>query len=220
MPQPPLEKPYPQESRLFDLVSPQEFKVPSLSLTELLKNRKSRRAFKNTPLSLNELSFLLWSTQGIKEVIRNGYASLRTVPSAGARHAFETYLYIRNVEGLEEGVYRYLPIEHKLLLSYTQPDLSQKIIEGSYGQHMAGESAVTFIWSVIPYRMEWRYAECSYKLLLLDAGHVCQNLYLACENINCGTCAIGAYSQKLMDSFIKADGKDEFVIYMAPVGKY
>ncbi|HNY38486.1 MAG TPA: nitroreductase, partial [Petrotogaceae bacterium] len=94
-----MEKPYPQESRLFDLVSPQEFKVPSLSLTELLKNRKSRRAFKNTPLSLNELSFLLWSTQGIKEIIRNGYASLRTVPSAGARHAFETYLYIRNVEG-------------------------------------------------------------------------------------------------------------------------
>jgi len=55
--------------------------------------------------------------------------------------------------------------------------------------------------------------------MLLDAGHVCQNLYLACEAIDCGTCAVGAYDQKLIDKFLALDGENEFVVYVAPVGK-
>jgi SagB-type dehydrogenase family enzyme len=67
--------------------------------------------------------------------------------------------------------------------------------------------------------MEWRYGLASYKVIALDAGHVCQNLYLACEAIRCGTCAIGAYDQKRMDELLALDGVDEFVTYIAPVGR-
>ena len=81
------------------------------------------------------------------------------------------------------------------------------------------DPAVYFIWTAIPYRTEWRYSSASAKLVALDAGHLCQNLYLACEAVSCGTCGIGAYDQKKCDSFVKADGKDEFVVYLAPVGK-
>jgi SagB-type dehydrogenase family enzyme len=67
--------------------------------------------------------------------------------------------------------------------------------------------------------MEWRYAEASYKVIALDAGHVCQNLYLACEAAGCGTCAIAAYDQQYCDEVLGIDGQEEFTIYMAPVSK-
>jgi SagB-type dehydrogenase family enzyme len=75
------------------------------------------------------------------------------------------------------------------------------------------------MWSAIPYRMEWRYGLAAHKVILLDAGHVCQNLYLACEAIGAGTCAVAAYDQELMDKLLRIDGNDEFVIYLAAVGK-
>jgi SagB-type dehydrogenase family enzyme len=67
--------------------------------------------------------------------------------------------------------------------------------------------------------MEWRYSVAAHRVILIDAGHVCQNLYLACQAIGAGTCAIAAYDQNKMDEFLKVDGKDEFVVYLAPVGK-
>jgi SagB-type dehydrogenase family enzyme len=86
-------------------------------------------------------------------------------------------------------------------------------------QPFVGNSAVCFIWSSIPYRMEWRYGLGSERVILMDVGHVCQNLYLAAESIGCGTCGVAAYEQDELDQFLGLDGKDEFVIYLAPVGK-
>jgi SagB-type dehydrogenase family enzyme len=77
---------------------------------------------------------------------------------------------------------------------------------------------VLFFWTAIPYRSEWRYAAASHKLIALDAGHLCQNLYLACEAIGAGTCAIGAYDQALCDELLGVDGVDELTVYAAPVG--
>jgi SagB-type dehydrogenase family enzyme len=67
--------------------------------------------------------------------------------------------------------------------------------------------------------MEWRYLSVSHKVIALDAGHVCQNLYLACEAIGCGTCGLGAYDQEKLDRLLGVDGRDEFTIYAAPVGR-
>lgn len=67
--------------------------------------------------------------------------------------------------------------------------------------------------------MEWRYGIAAYKVIAIDAGHVCQNLYLACEAIGAGTCAIAAYDQEAMDKILRIDGQDEFAIYLASVGK-
>ena len=67
--------------------------------------------------------------------------------------------------------------------------------------------------------MEWRYDLAAHRVILMDVGHVCQNVYLACEAIACGTCAIGAYDQELMDQLLLIDGEEEFAIYLAPVGR-
>ncbi len=170
-----------------------------------------------TPLSLEEISFLLWATQGVKSIIMDGYATRRTVPSGGSRHPFETYLAVQRVDDLTAGLYRYLAIEHKLLLLKQDPDIGAKLYDGC--ADFAQESAVTFIWTAIPYRTEWRYGPLSPKLIAQDSGHLCQNLYLACVAIQAGTCAVGAYDQRKMDELLEVDGVDEFTVYCAPVGK-
>ncbi len=192
----------------------------------LINNRSSKRKYTEQPITLDELSFLLWSTQGVKQVVgKSRQATLRNVPSAGARHPFETYLLVSRVEGLEPGLYHYLALDHELAFIQGIENISDRITEAACGQVFLGNAAVTFIWSVIPYRSEWRYSMDAHKYILLDAGHVCQNLYLACEAIGCGTCAIGAYDQALLDELIGFNSKpsyeidNEFVIYLAPVGK-
>jgi SagB-type dehydrogenase family enzyme len=129
---------------------------------------------------------------------------------------------VTNIEGLAPGLYRYLAIEHKLLIVDTNTnssDLSEKIVDVCHGQAFIGKAAVVFIWTARPYRLEWRYGEDSLKDILMGVGHICQNLYLACEAINSGTCAIVAYQQDELDNFLGVDGENEVALYLAPVGK-
>ena len=215
---PPVQKPAPQGSRIIPLPERESWDIPPCDLQTAIANRESRRSFGSGTLSLEELSFLLWATQGVRKA-QHQAAVLRTVPSAGCRHPLETYLAEVRVAGLESGIYRYLPLDHSLVLVREILNLPAQLSAASRGQSFAGQAAVTFIWTVIPSRSEWRYAEASYKVIALDAGHVCQNLYLACEAIGAGTCAIAAYNQTLVDDLLGLDGDEEFGIYLAPVGK-
>jgi len=91
--------------------------------------------------------------------------------------------------------------------------------EDSWFQNFIGKSAVVFVWAAIPYKTEWRYSLVAYKDIMIEAGHICQNLYLACEGIGAGTCAIAAYEQKVIDELIQVDGENEMTVYVSPVGK-
>ena len=216
---PPIQKPFSADALTIDLLKVNFCKgITDVSLSNAIKNRKSHRAFLKRSITLDELSFLLWATQGIRHKIDHAHA-YRTVPSAGCRHALETYLCVLNVEGLEQGIYRYLPLKHQLLFEFADDRLKEKIVEAVLGQPYPGKAAVTFIWTAIPYRMEWRYDLAAHKVIAIDAGHVCQNLYLACEPVGTGTCAIAAYDQEAIDRLLRIDGIDEFTIYIAPVGK-
>lgn len=215
---PPVEKPVPPKARIISLPKRDEWNIPACDLQTAIANRQSQRKFTGEFLSLEELSFLLWATQGVREKLHEA-AVLRTVPSAGCRHPFETYLAVVRVAGLQSGIYRYLPLDHSLALVREVDQLPAHLTAATRGQRFSGQAAVTFIWAVIPARTEWRYAEASYKVIALDAGHVCQNLYLACEAISAGTCAIAAYNQTLVDDLLGVDGDDEFAVYLAPVGK-
>jgi SagB-type dehydrogenase family enzyme len=219
LPCPPLQQPYPKDADLIDLTKPEDFTLQTLSALEAISNRHSQRKYSETPFTLEELAYLLWATQGVHEIWREGIAVRRTVPSAGARHPFETYLVINRVETVQPGLYRYLSLDHKLCKLYTDPSLANKIASACHHQGFISRSAVTFIWTAVPYRTEWRYGLMVPKLVNLDAGHVCQNLYIAATSINAGTCAIAAYNQKELDALLGVDGEDEFAIYVAPVGK-
>ncbi len=219
LPPPPIEKEYSADAERIDLIPPTMLQaLPKVDLLFAIANRQSRRKFNKTFLTSEELSFLLWATQGVREQ-SGARHTRRTVPSAGARHALETYLCVLNVEGWDRGFYRYLPLEHQLVVEYRDENAAEKIGPATFQQNWMSDAAVIFIWSAIPYRMEWRYGLAAHKVILLDAGHVCQNLYLGCEAIGAGTCAVAAYDQELMDQLLRLDGKDEFVIYLAAVGK-
>ena len=142
---PPLEKPFDPAAKRIGLFSSDQFgEIGSTSLITAIEKRQSRRVYNRKFLSLPELSFLLWATQGITERLDTGHAR-RTVPSAGCRHALETYLCIFHVTGIEPGVYRYLPLEHQLLFEFHDECLAGKLtdavlwrqdLSGQIGRHL------------------------------------------------------------------------------------
>lgn len=214
-----LQKPAPAGAELIALPAPDTAKPATADISECLAKRQSRRKFTSDTISLSELSYLLWATQGVRKVLGGGKAALRNVPSGGNMHPLETYLAANRVEGLKPGLYRYLPLEHKLVYLFAVKNQAKTLSRAALGQDFVGDCGATFIWSALPYRSEWRYTIEAAKLVLLDAGHVCQNLYLACEALGLGTCAIGAYDQRKFDKLCKLDGVDEMVVYAAPVGR-
>jgi len=216
---PPVQKSSKPIAIKIDLIKPGEWKtIHKVSVEKAIASRKSRRHYSKETLNLEELSFLLWATQGMRDKRAVKY-NFRTVPSAGCRHALESYVAIFRVEGLSKAIYHYLPESHQLVEYVECENLEKLISRATFGQTFVGKSAVTFIWTTIPERMEWRYGKASYKVIALDAGHVCQNLYLACEAIGAGTCAVAAYDQEFIDNVLELDTESEFVIYMASVGK-
>ncbi|WP_068621416.1 SagB/ThcOx family dehydrogenase [Paenibacillus tuaregi] len=222
LPKPLTVKPYSSSSIMIDLPECNEDVVKKHNIYDCIKDRRSTRFYSEESLRLEELSYLLWATQGITSTTKTGL-TLRTVPCSGATHTFETYLFIMRVEGICQGIYRYLPVEHKLLFMSELDEIDQKIdaitLDQPFVPNFTKKAAVMFAWSTIPYRSEWKYDISAHKKILIDIGHVSQNLYLASESIDAGACAIGIYDQKLIDEVLGLDGDEEFILFLGAVGK-
>jgi len=220
LPPPPLQKPCPEDATRIDLPDGRKAlaELGRIPLGRAIIDRESVRRYAEEYLSLRELSLLLWATQGVRKVLAPGTA-LRSVPSAGARHAFETYLAIEKVEDLPAGLYRYLPFDQQLAQLSIRPRIGREAALACFGQSFVARAAVSFFWTAIPARMEWRYGRAAHKVIAIDAGHVCQNLYLACQSVGAAVCAIAAYDQDACDRLLGVDGGEEFTIYIATVGK-
>lgn len=187
-------------------------------LTGLFRDRRSSRIYTQETMTLEQLSFLLWATQGVKSLRGKSYATLRTVPSGGARHEFETYLLIRKIDGLKPGAYHYLPMEHSLEFLHPVEAIDTVISDTLCQQTWAAKANVIFYWSMVAYRAEWRYGIYAHRPALIDAGHVGQNLYLACTGLGLGCCAIAAFSHELCSQVFGLDGEEEYIVYTVPVG--
>ena len=219
LPQPPLVKaPMAKDGNRIALTK--DFsQLPMLhNLPQLIESRRSARIYTQETMTLEQLSFLLWACQGVKSIRGKSYATLRTVPSGGARHPFETYLLIRKVNGLKPGVYHYLPMDHQLEFLHEIENLDETVNESLCGQSWAVKANVLFYWSMVPYRAEWRYGIYAHRVALMDAGHMAENLYLACTGIGLGCCAIGAFRDELCNKMLTLDGEEEFTLYVVPVG--
>lgn len=219
VPQPPLEREPEPGKRIVPLPAPDSIRTGPLDLREAIDRRRSVRDYDHRPLSLDELSLLLWSTQGVEHVDDDRTVTFRTVPSSGARHALETYLLVNDVEGLEPGLYRYLALEHRLVEESVEPNIAIRINGACQNQTFILRSGVTFLWVADIYLMTWRYGERGYRDIFLDAGHVCQNLYLTAELMGCGVCAVSAFGDEAMNRILGLDGEERFLVYLATVGK-
>jgi len=216
-PHPPVQKPVDEGARIVDLPDPGALALVETDIRACIDERRSVRKFSDEAMTPGELSWLLWATQGVRG--ESGPSTFRTVPSAGARHPFETYLAVNRVEGVAPGIWRYLPLSHQLVHVIDRPGLADLLTVATLGQPFAGQAAVVLAWSCIPYRAEWRYLTMAHKNSLLDVGHISQNLYLACQAAGLGTCAIAAYDQNAMDGLLALDGTEEYTVYLSPVGR-
>lgn len=217
LPAPDLESPYTGSGPVMHLPKPDNKKTGTVLLENTIAGRRSIRRFSHAPLSIEELSWLLWCTQGVQQIIPP--STIRTVPSAGARHPLDTYVLINRVKGINAGLYRYIALEHAVAPVRNDAKTGALLQDACLGQDMVVSAAISFFWLADIYRSAWRYSERAWRYVFLDAGHVCQNLYLAAVPIECGVCAIAAFDDEKLNQLLNADGENRFAIYAAVVGK-
>jgi SagB-type dehydrogenase family enzyme len=184
-----------------------------LSLEGAIETRRSIRDYSAEPLSPEKLSRLLHAAQGITER-RRGF---RAAPSAGALYPIELYAVIHDVVGVEPGIYHYAVREHELELLQVG-DFRTAVMLAGLGQSFLGQANVCFILSAILQRTRWRYRERTYRYVMLEAGHIGQNLYLAATSMGLGACAVGAFLDDDFNKLLGLDGKKEAVLYVISVG--
>ena len=189
--------------------------MKTLSFDATIRNRKSNRHFSRTPLSLEQLAYILWSSTGIQRVER-GYA-FRNAPSAGALYPIETYLFARNVEGLKVGLYHYNIRLHMLELLQAR-DFSSLLSNACLGQEMLASCSVVFIWSGVFFRSKWKYKQRAYRYVYLDCGHIAQNSALSATALGLSSCQVGAFYDDEMNDIVGLDGINESVVYLSVVG--
>jgi len=189
----------------------------------LLDTRRSLRNYSSKAMTQAELAFMLWSVQGVQSY-RGNVATFRTVPSGGARHPFETYIAVQNVEGLTPGLYRYLPLENvgektaTIERLGTIEDYTDKITAMLAGQAWAAKAPIVLFYSCVPYRAEWRYVSAAHRVVLIDLGHLGQNVMLSAVALGLGSCCMAAFDQQLCDEVLGFDGLEEYTVYAVSVG--
>ncbi len=221
-PEPPLESEFKEKEMIIKLPRPSVLKIMDVPLRTVIEGRESHRKYSTEEVTLEELSWLLWCTQGLRgleQAPTNLFLRLRNVPSAGARHALDTYILANNVESLTPGLYRFIVSKHSLIPITISSTIANDLANACLKQSHIAKGAITFFWVAIVERMKWRYSERGYRYLFLDAGHICQNLYLAAENINCGVCAIAAFEDEVLNTVLGLNGRSSFVLYLASLGK-
>lgn len=205
---------------------------PGPDVLTCIGRRRSVRSFGATPVTLLELSRLLWSSGGLTAsfITPQGQDFYRAAPTAGALYPVETYLVVNKVEGLEPGLYHYRvagadmlerPIaegSHSLEQLRTG-DLRAEITAATLDQPLCGKAGVVFVWTAVFARSEWKYRERSYRYFYLDAGHMAAQLSLAAVSQGLGTCQLGAFYDDELNALLGIDGKTEGALYLTAVGR-
>jgi len=218
-PMPPIVKRY-RDVEVIELPKP-EF-PRRISVEDAILLRRSVRKFADEPITLEQLSCILFLTAGISGWSYGAYGyrqfPLRTYPSAGALQPVELYVSAHRVTGLRPGIYHYNPLDHTLE-KLKEGDFSKQLIDIALGQEHAGEAPATIIMTVYWARTRWKYGDRAYRYAMLDAGFAGENLYLACVALGLGTCAIGAFYEEELCQLLGIDCSDEIPVLMFPVGK-
>ncbi len=208
--QPERYKTYPQREQI-DL--PSSYGYQGLTWEAVIETRRSRRDYTSAALSLMNLSRLLHWGLGLT----NPKRELRAVPSAGALYPLELYAVVHQVEDLPAGIYHYAVRTHRLEQLKTG-DFRAAMVTGGMGQDFLGQASVCFVIAAIWQRSRWKYRERSYRYVLMEAGHLGQNLYLAATALGLGVCAVGAFFDEMLNNLLELDGIEESTLYLVAVG--
>ncbi|MBU0943040.1 MAG: SagB/ThcOx family dehydrogenase [Proteobacteria bacterium] len=209
----PTFKTYPEAEKV---ELPRNWRLAEARITPLLQNRRSLRRYLAEPIKFEELAFLLWASQGI--TAKSGVYSFRTAPSGGALYPVETYFSANFVEDLAPGLYHF-DVENFSLDRLSNEDSAAAVAAACLDQKFMAQSAVSFLWSSIFRRCMTKYGNRGLRYVLLDAGHICQNLLVAAEAIGCGGCPVAAFYDDEVNDLLQLDPGEESIVYAAAVGK-
>lgn len=170
---------------------------------DAIQRRRSVRDYAGQPMTLEELSRLLYYADGINAE-RWGH-KLRAAPSAGALYPIEIYPVVHRVEELQPGLYHYLVRDHALELLQAG-DLRGEIVRHGLMQEFLGQANLVLVFTAIFQRLRWKYQERTYRYALLEAGHLGQNVYLAATSMGMGACAVGAFLDDDLNAMLGVDG--------------
>jgi SagB-type dehydrogenase family enzyme len=186
-----------------------------ISVEQAIFERRSVRSFKNTPLTLAEVSQLLWAAGG--KTVDGVTGPTRAYASAGGTYPLEIYLVAGNVEGLQPGVYRYDWSKNSMTLM-RKGDLRLDLMKASLGQRMIGQAPATIVVTALYERTTSRYGQRGRtKYVSMDAGHLGQNVHLQAQGLGLGTVMVGAFRENNVAKVI-GSGKD-IPVYIMPVGR-
>lgn len=209
-----LYKKYQNAITKIDLPEPQF--SDQIKFWDIIKNRKTRRTFGREPLSIMELSLLLFGMSGLSRKFPK--FAFRTVPSAGGLFPIEIYPVVNNVSDIKKGIYHY-DIQNHALEYLKEGDFRKSLSNACYGQRIISKSAVNFIWTAMIERSRNAYSERAYRFIYLDCGHIGQNFYLVAEALGLSACVVGAYYDDDINQFLELEESKEFAIYIGVVGK-
>ena len=206
-------KRYPQADKI---PLPRSWILAEEHLIPLLQHRRSLRKYSTEPLSLEHLAFMFWASQGITG--QAGRYLFRAAPSGGALYPVETYISAHSISGLAAGLYHF-DAEHFALDRLTVQDQAEALALACLDQKFMAQAAVIFLWTGIFRRAMSKYGDRGMRYILLDAGHICQNLLLAAEAVGCGGCPVGAFYDNELNQLLQIDGEEESILYAAAVGR-
>ncbi len=187
-----------------------------MSLWQSLHIRRSRRRYIPEPVSLENLSQLLWAAYGVTAT--KGENFYRSAPSAGARYPIETYVVVNNVDGLTAGIYHYEVRGHRLE-QLKVGDFSAELRSIGLGRPVFQNVGAVFVLTAVIGRTRWRYREIATWAVYIEGGHIMQNLCLAATALKLGSCPIGAFFGDEMDNLLGLEGKEEWAFYVGTVGR-
>ncbi len=196
-----------------------------------VSHRRSVRSFGATPLTLLELSRLLWASSGITTsyITPHGQEFYRAAPTAGALYPIETYVVANKVDDLEPGLYHYRVagldmlerpmVEGSHALEQLRAgDIRQEIVAAALDQPFCGKAGAVFLWTAVFARSVWKYKERAYRYFYLDAGHMAAHVSLAAVSLGLGSCPVAAFYDDEIDRLLGTDDS-EGIIYMTAVGR-
>lgn len=184
-------------------------------LEEAIQKRKSVRSFSKKSLTLEQLSRILQSAYGITHSW--GGFDFRSAPSGGALYPIEVYVIATNVETLTQGLYHFQVSDSALEL-IKEGDFRKELYRAAFEQGAVDNGVANIIITSRWDRSTKKYADRGYRYTYVEAGAICQNIYLQTVSLGMGTVVIGAFNDDAVNRLLEIDGRDESVLLIMPVG--
>jgi SagB-type dehydrogenase family enzyme len=188
------------------------------SLLQLMAKRRTRRQGLARSVSLQALSEALFAGLGITGTARNAVVTLplSMTPSGGARNPYEAYVFVKSVEGLSPGIYHYSAFEHTLAkVSEASPSLAELV----GGQEWADTMPCMIVLVAHMDRTMWKYSDANaYRVVMIEAGHIGQNIMLSATAQGLTACPTAALSHSAICELLEIGNPAHAPVYALTLG--